>query len=234
MIALSGDLVLLDVGNTHTRVFREGAVRRIKSADLGKILPELAAADCAAASVVPEWTFALADAGVFMVGKEHCAGLDMSAVSAATVGADRIANAVALAAAGVFPAVAVDFGTAITFEVLDGKGRFIGGAILPGRALMRSALAAGAAQLPELAAMEMTKLEIGADTAGAMALGCDRGAVGAVKEVLRSVLRSVGGAARVVGTGGDAAAFAGQIPELSEIDATLTLQGIALAYNYER
>ena len=234
MTVLPGDLVLLDVGNTHVRIFHDGTLRKIKTAELDKLLPELAGKDCAAASVVPDCSLKLEHAGVFLVGKEHCAGLDLTQIDSSTLGADRIANAVALAAAEMFPAVAVDFGTAITFEALDAQGRFAGGAILPGRAMMRTALTSETAQLPAIAVNAAVQLKMGTDTRSSIALGCDLGAIGAVKEILAAIVCEIGGNARIVGTGGDAEAFAGKIPLLNEIDITLTLKGIALAYNYER
>jgi pantothenate kinase type III len=62
-------------------------------------------------------------------------------------GVDRLANALALRTLGAVPACAVDIGSAATLEIVDGRGAFVGGAILPGVALQYRALAAGTARV---------------------------------------------------------------------------------------
>ena len=226
-------MILLDIGNTHTRIARsDGAAVRIL-----RILPtaELCAADlpadevAAAASVVPEAAARLAGRAVEFVTAENCGGLiDFSGVDAATLGADRVANAVAAAEFYELPALVVDCGSAITCELVDEKRKFLGGAIAPGRLLQRKALRAGTAQLPEIALAEKLPAGPGRTTAEAIRLGVDAGAVGMVREFAR-IMGKTAKLRSVVLAGGDAGFFASAFPEWSMAPADFTLQGIRLA-----
>jgi len=129
----------------------------------------------------------------------------------------------AMAAKGELPAVVIDCGTAITFEVVNSAGEFSGGAILAGRGLLREALRHGTARLP-MVERGMEKF-IGKSTAEAIAAGVDGGSVGAVKAVLAGILRELGSRARIVLTGGDAEFFRPHLPEAEWVE-NFTLMGV--------
>ena len=140
----------------------------------------------------------------------------------------RSANAVAAAEYYPLPALVVDCGSAITFELVDARRRFLGGAILPGRLLMRKALNSGTAQLPEVPLAETPPELPGRNTGDAIRLGVDGGAIGMVREVAGRLSAGIGLASMVL-TGGDAGFFAPHFPSWRVAAPEFTLQGIRLA-----
>lgn len=142
-------------------------------------------------------------------------------------GADRLANAIALREKHGFPGVAIDFGTAVTFNVVSAEGNFMGGVIAPGMAAMTGYLASRTAQLPEVIAEEPERA-IGRDTRGAMLSGAVYGQRGMVKEILRKIREEMGGDLRVVATGGGAEFLAAGLPEVEVVDMDLTMEGLRL------
>ncbi len=225
-------MILLDIGNTHTRI----AESRGETVRILRVVPtaELAAGmippgQVAAASVAPPAAERLKSRRIDYIGADNCRGLiDFSPVVSRSLGADRVANAVAAAHYYPLPALVVDCGSAITFELVDAGRRFLGGAILPGRMLMRKALNAGTAQLPEIPLDDAPPERPGRNTADAIRLGVDRGAIGMVREVARC-LTSVAEPASVILAGGDAAFFAPHFPDWLRAAEEFTLQGIRLA-----
>lgn len=152
----------------------------------------------------------------------------------ATLGADRIANAVA--AAGLYPKTAlvvIDAGTATTVDVIlpaekeVSAPRFVGGAIAPGVGTMVRALHAGTAQLP-VVPLSLPEHAVGQGTDEAIRNGCVRGYRGLLRELLASMESECGCCLHPVLTGGDAALLAQLMPELGAPDPLLTLRGIAL------
>ena len=225
-------MLLLDIGNTHTRLARsEGEkIRLLDVFPTEKLTAELLPGDdaVAAASVCPAAAEKLKTRNVNFIGAGNCRNLvDFSAYSG-TIGADRVANAVAVAEYYPLPALVVDCGSAITFELVDERRRFLGGAILPGRALMRKALNAGTAQLPAVPLDDGIPEHPGRNTQEAIRLGVDGGAIGMVREVSRRLMAGLE-LQSVVLAGGDAAFFAPHFPDWSVAAPEFTLQGIRLA-----
>ena len=226
-------MILLDIGNTHTRIARsDGAAIRILRT---LATAELSAADLpaeeqfAAVSVVPQAAERLKNRNVEFVTATNCGGLiDFSAVDAATLGADRVANALAAAEFYELPALVVDCGSAITCELVDEGRKFLGGAIAPGRELQRRALHTGTAQLPEIALAGTPPTTPGRTTAEAIRLGVDAGAVGTVRELARLMGEAVE-LRSIILTGGDAGFFAAAFPDWKLAPEDFTLQGVRLA-----
>ena len=223
-------ITVLNVGNTHTQI----AVYHPETGEFNAMRIEPTAhfpvsdlkGEIAAACVVPEVGLKLKKLGAFMVDAGHCAGLDLSQIDRTTIGADRLANAVELRSRGVFPAAVMDFGTAITLESLDAEGRFAGGAIMPGRALLRRILAQGTAQLPEAEWSEDAPDKLGTDTDSAIRLGVDRGAVGGAAAVIATARRQLGDRLMVTAIGGDSGLFMRHIKDLIDGGPLFTLCGI--------
>ena len=155
--------------------------------------------------------------------------IDFSAVDTTTLGMDRIANAAAAFALAGGAVTVIDFGTCINTVVIDGNGRFLGGAILPGRMLLRKALATYTAQLPFLPLCNELPAAIGTNTLDAMAAGVDLGCIGTVRELMASTRKLVGGRCRFITAGGDAPYFLANLPELERGPDLLTLRGVSLA-----
>ena len=232
------DLLVLNIGNTHTCwAYRRasGILENPGGCDTSAWLEDwshLPDADGPvwAACVVPEARKQLE--ALHRYPELHWAdaraagrcGLGLRRMDIATLGMDRIANAAALLS-GPLPAATLDCGTAITLEMVDEDREFCGGAIAPGRALLREALARGTAALPHLAWNGEIPDELGRNTRDAMMLGVDRGAVGTVRELLEIARRH--GAKRIVLCGGDAPFFARAFPELEQGGSLFTLEGIA-------
>lgn len=227
-------LLLLNIGNTNTQyALYDGQVKEIKTCPTVNFSADLLppGIPVAAASVVPAVKEKLRGRDVFYVSSDKCAGMDFSHVEASSVGADRLANAVMLAYSSELPAICIDCGTAITFEAVDGKRAFRGGAILPGRFMLRKALHEFTAQLPLVEMEDGLSENIGNDTRSAIRFGIDRGATGMVREILGSIKAQPGFEnSKAVVTGGDALFFAKSISILEFGGFDYTLRGIAKAW----
>ena len=142
------------------------------------------------------------------------------------VGADRLVNAVAAHLSYGGPLVIVDFGTATTFDVIDGAGNYVGGVIAPGINLSLEALHAAAAQLPRVAVRRPPSV-IGKRTVPAMLSGVYWGHMATVEGLVERIRREYGGAMKVVATGGLAPLFAEGSDVIGHLDPDLTLRGLA-------
>lgn len=147
-----------------------------------------------------------------------------------TLGADRVANVLGLAAAYPVPAVAVDMGTAVTFDVVtpapDASLRFRGGAITPGLQTLCQSLHHSTALLPSVQRQQCSSC-VGQTTQEAIWGGCSIGFCAMVRGVLQEIERELGCKPYVVATGGDAAWAAALIPEIDTVAPMLTLSGLA-------
>ncbi|MER3412762.1 MAG: type III pantothenate kinase [Armatimonadota bacterium] len=142
------------------------------------------------------------------------------------VGADRVANAVAVRQLYGAPAVVVDFGTATTFDAVT-KDAYIGGAILPGPALSMEALFHRTAKLPRVA-LEAPAHAIGRTTAESIQSGLILGYAGAIDRLTRQFVAELGNTANVVATGGLATMFAPLCETINAVNPNLTLEGLRL------
>lgn len=156
-------------------------------------------------------------------------GLEVTYDPPHAVGADRIANALAAIAQYGAPVVAVDFGTATTFDTVDADGRYIGGAILPGVLISVEALSQRAARLPSISLVE-PKQAIGRNTVDALRSGVMLGYAGAVDALARQIRSELGGKPTLVATGGLAGAFSNLCKEIDVVNPNLTLEGLLLAH----
>ena len=107
-----------------------------------------------------------------------------------TIGADRLANATAATALYGSPAVVVDFGTAVTFDVISADRKYIGGVIAPGLNAMTDYLHKRTALLPRVTLREPRRA-VGRSTAEAMRSGAVYGYRGLVAEILRQVVKEI-------------------------------------------
>jgi type III pantothenate kinase len=148
------------------------------------------------------------------------------------VGIDRLAGAAAAALVKDpgRPAIVVDCGTATTVNLVSAAGEFLGGAILPGPALLARALAEGTSRLPEVAALDHAPPPAlpGRSTQAAIAAGIGWGIRGAVERIVAEAQRPFAGAAQVLLTGGSAGLVRDCLPGAVELP-DLVLAGIALA-----
>ena len=147
-----------------------------------------------------------------------------------TIGPDRLANAVAVKKRYGAPAVVVDFGTAVTFDVVDRAGNYVGGIIAPGLAAMTTYLHEKTALLPRIRIREIERV-IGKDTESAMLIGAVHGYRGLIRELIRELKAELGTRhLPVVATGGYAKLMAARLPDITAVEPLLTLEGLRLVW----
>ena len=156
-------------------------------------------------------------------------GLKILYDSPAELGADRLVDAVAAVEKYGAPCIVVDFGTATTFNAINGAREFLGGAISPGLMTCSEALFARAAKLPRVQ-FERPEKVIGSSTVAAIQSGLYYGYAGLVDGVLEKMIAELGLKPRVVATGGLAHAIAPESKHIELRDDTLTLEGLRLVY----
>ena len=164
-----------------------------------------------------------------MVVSADNAGIKVNLEQPEQAGADRLLNAVAAIRDYGAPVIVIDFGTATTFDVVNGRGEYCGGAIAPGPNLSAEALYQAAAKLPQISIKKPLRV-IGTDTVTAMQSGLYWGYVGLIEKLLEKTIAELGEKPRVVATGGLGGLFAGDIPAIERVDGDLTLRGLLYVY----
>jgi type III pantothenate kinase len=143
----------------------------------------------------------------------------------AQIGADRLANAAGVLSRHGVPAIIIDFGTAVTFDVISAGPAYCGGVIAPGLGAMSGYLTRKTALLPEIELVEPPSA-IGKSTVHAMQVGAVFGYRGLVKEILAQISKELPGKPKIIATGGDAALIARGLPEIEAVDPDITLDGL--------
>jgi type III pantothenate kinase len=244
-------LLLFDIGNTHTHVGLADGRRVVRQTDLptfawlaggaaGRIKPFVGTdkiTGAALCSVVPRATpivkkFVRAawrvEALEVHAGTVIGVGIDYPKPN--TIGPDRLANAVAARRRFGAPVVVVDFGTAVTFDVVDARGNYAGGIIAPGLAVMTTYLHEKTALLPKIQIRD-TRTVVGKSTEEAMLVGAVHGYRGLVRELIAELKRDLRAPKLpVVATGGYAKLIAAKLPEISAVAPDLTLEGLRLVW----
>jgi type III pantothenate kinase len=244
-------ILLLDIGNTHTHLglavggkitrARDVPTKEWFSGDgpaeiadfIGKQEPE-GAAMC---SVVPDATPLAMLAIQQLYGIEALeltsktvSGIGIDYPKPATIGPDRLANSLAARRLFGAPAVVVDFGTAVTFDVVNRAGNYAGGIIAPGLSAMTDYLHEKTALLPKIQIRD-TPAIIGKSTEQAMLIGAVQGYRGLIRELLKR-LRAELKARRlpVIATGGYAKLIAAKLEDITAVRPHLTLEGLQIFY----
>jgi type III pantothenate kinase len=249
-------LLAIDVGNTQTHVgMFEGdelvehwrfATQRFATADelatkLAGLLElrELRLGDVHAAmvsAVVPtlahEYEVMIKryfDGRGLLVNSEIKTGMAIRIDTPQELGADRLANAIAAYDKVGGACIAVDFGTAINYDVVSAAGEYLGGVISPGIEISLEALAARAARLPRVD-IEQPRHAIGKGTQEAIQAGVVYGFAGQVDAILGRIREELGEEATAIATGGFAGAIVPFCEQVDEVDDRLTLQGLKLIW----
>lgn len=244
-------ILLFDIGNTNTHLGLANARRVLKQTDIptaawfnGKALALVrkfvgkgkleGAALC---SVVPKATPCVAKVvkaiwklEMLELSPGTIRGVGIDYPKPASIGPDRLANAVAARQRFGTPVVVVDFGTAVTFDVVDARGNYIGGIIAPGLSAMTDYLHEKTALLPRIKIREVSSA-VGKSTEHAMLVGAVHGYRGLVRELiaqLKCELKTK--RLPVIATGGYAKLIAAKLPEISAVAPDLTLEGLRLVW----
>ncbi|HEU5124441.1 MAG TPA: type III pantothenate kinase [Verrucomicrobiae bacterium] len=242
-------ILLFDIGNTHTHVGLANGKRVLRQTDIPTAswsngharnllldfvdrTPVESAALC---SVVPKATPLVLKA-VWQAWKKptleltpktlRSVGIDYPKPN--SIGPDRLANAVAARHHFGAPSVVVDFGTAVTFDVVNRAGDYVGGIIAPGLAAMTDYLHEKTALLPRIKIREINTT-IGKSTEQAMLIGAVHGYRGLIRELVSRLKRELkSNRLPVIATGGYAKLIAARLPEISAVEPNLTLEGLRL------
>lgn len=248
-------ILLFDIGNTNTHVGLANGRRVTRQADirtaawiagdakrkLARFVGKLPVNGAALCSVVPRVT-PLVRRAVRKLWKLSCLeltpknlrGLGIDYPKPETIGPDRLANAVAARYRFGAPVVVVDFGTAVTFDVVNARGDYVGGIIAPGLAAMTDYLHEKTALLPRIKVREINSA-IGKSTETAMLVGAVHGYRGLIRELLMELRRELKvRRLPVVATGGCARLIASRLPEIASVDPKLTLEGLRLVWLTQR
>ena len=152
-------------------------------------------------------------------------GMGIDYPEPAQIGADRLVNAVGVMTRYGVPAVVVDSGTAVTFDIVSAEPAYCGGVIAPGVAAMTRDLSQATALLPQIELEEPTTA-IGKSTVQAMQAGAVIGYRSMVRGILQAIRAEMTGEPIIIATGGDAAMLARGLSEIHAVDPDLTLEGI--------
>jgi type III pantothenate kinase len=253
-------LLALDVGNTniHLGVFRGDALlahwdisnNRDRTPDefgtllglllAGKGIDPAGLGGAVLASVVPQVTEGIVETvrrfhglDALVLGPGVDTGIAIRYEDGREVGADRIANAVGGHARYGGPLIVVDFGTATTFDAIAADGSYLGGAIAPGLRISIDALAQRAARLPRIELVR-PRAAIGTNTVASMQSGIIFGYAGLVESLIRRISLELGGAPRVVATGGLAELIVRETGAAIVVDQHLTLEGLRLIWQRQQ
>ncbi len=149
------------------------------------------------------------------------------------VGADRIVNAVAAYELHGGPIVAVDFGTATTFDCVSGAGEYLGGAIFPGIHISMEALFERASMLHRVE-IARPKSVIGKTTTGSLQSGLLYGYAGMVDSMVTRIRDELGEDTRCIATGGLAQRIASESRCIERVEPFLTLEGLRILFEKNR
>jgi type III pantothenate kinase len=247
---MARDYLLIDVGNGRTKLAlssrekildrREIASAKVTPAGLKKVLKGWSYERVVMCSVVPKVSAVLRK--LFGGGRgrprsfvelrhDTLMGIGIRYPKPERIGADRLANAVALAHLHGAPGIVIDFGTAVTFDIVSARKEYIGGVIAPGLRLMTDYLHERTALLPRVELKEPPGA-IGRSTEDAILAGAAIGYRGMIAGLLDAVRREM--KARkltVVATGGDASWIIAGMGRKIVVDPDLTLHGLRLVGN---
>lgn len=189
------------------------------------------------ASVVPQLTGRVIQAcreylekDPFIVDVGIKTGIKVRYEDPKAVGADRIADAVAVMYLYGGPACVIDFGTATTFNALTKEGEYLGGAITAGITLATEALFVNAAKLPRID-LQRPPSVIGRNTVHAMQAGLLFGYVSMVEGMVERFRKELGVEMKVIATGGLAAIIAQETDVIQIIAPWLTLEGLRILWD---
>ena len=246
-MARDSDYLLIDISNSYAKFAfaskrRISAPARIATSELSSgvvsgFLAQRKVRKVVVSSVVPAKNSAISKAAkdkakLIWLDWKVKLGLGIDYPKPRSIGADRLANAAAVAGLYGCPAIVVDFGTAVTFDIVSERRSYVGGVIAPGLEAMTNFLYQRTALLPKLSLKE-PRHAVGKSTIEAMLSGAVFGYRGLVREILARIRAEQFPRKRVwiVATGGYGRLIAGGLPEIGVIRPHLTLEGLRIVAN---
>jgi type III pantothenate kinase len=246
IVTRGSDYLLVDISNSYAKFAfastrRVLAPTRIATSELSRsvvarFLGKRNVEKVVVSSVVPAKNSAILKAArkvnVLWLDWKLKLGVEIDYPNPQSIGADRLANAAAVTALYGCPAIVVDFGTAVTFDIVSERRAYIGGVIAPGLEAMTNFLYQRTALLPKLSLKEPRRA-IGKSTVQAMLSGAMFGYRGLVREILAQVRAEQFPRKKVhvVATGGYARLIAVGLPEIGVVHPNLTLEGLRIVAN---
>ena len=168
-----------------------------------------------------------------LVGPDIKSGMPIRIDRPQELGADRLVNAIAAYERVGGACIAVDFGTAINYDVVSSAGEYLGGVIAPGVEISLEALSQRAERLFKIDLVEPHQT-IGKSTQAAVLAGVVYGFAGQVDAIVGRLREELGEEATTIATGGFAAAIVPFCEQVDEVDDRLTLQGLKLIWERNR
>ena len=252
------NLIAIDIGNTNITIalFLNGEEKFIESV-LGKSEAELTDllkstwqkipiaksskekkrnGVIVVSSVKPVWTMLIQKLAkeslgeeTLLIGKNIPLPMDMAVDEPGEVGTDRVVSAAAAYAVVEDAVVVADFGTALTIDLVDERGVFLGGVICPGFEISAEALKENTAQLPKIK-VTRPKTPYGKSTAEAINCGLYYSAIATLQEVIRRYAEKIGKWPQTVITGSAAKIVKDDCDFIDSYVPNLVVKGIALTY----
>jgi type III pantothenate kinase len=238
--------LLIDISNSFTKAAfgtrrrisqpQRIATKKLTTAFLRSFLNKRKIDMFVVCSVVPKKNRAVKGAAgkrkVLWLSPRLKLGVGIAYPNPKTIGADRLANAAAVAALYGWPAIVVDFGTAVTFDIVSERKKYVGGVIAPGLEAMTNFLYQRTALLPRLSLREPRRA-VGRSTIDAMMSGAVFGYRGLVREIIARIKaeRFMRRKVYVIATGGYAELIAARLREIDAVHPNLTLEGLRIVAN---
>ncbi len=238
----AGRFLLVDNSNSFTKVAlatetrllatRKVATRGLTGAAFARAVRGWKFEQVVLSSVVPPvgalLAQALAGTPLLRVSARVRLGVGIDYPNPRSIGADRLANAASAADTFGAPVIVVDFGTAVSFDIISRERLYVGGVIAPGLEAMTDYLHQRTALLPKISLLEPPNA-IGKSTREAMLSGAVHGYRGLVRQILLEIRRELQAPrVPVVATGGYAELIAGGLPEIRFVRPDLTLEGLRI------
>ncbi|MFY9402023.1 MAG: type III pantothenate kinase [Candidatus Omnitrophota bacterium] len=239
------NLLSVDIGNTvisfgvsgHARLQRTFYIltNKYSLSKLRHRLKDISIDEAIISSVVPSLTNALkrdlkrlTAKTPYIVGKDINVPIKNLYSFPNQVGKDRLVNAYAALRLYGAPLIVVDFGTAVTFDLISRKKEYLGGMILPGLNISLEALYKRTALLPKVTLNKPVEF-IGRKTKNSILSGIVYGFANLTDGLIKDIRKSIG-RAKVVATGGDSKLIKEYASSLKIIDTNLTLKGLTMLY----